>query len=1804
MADLDDLSLLESGPLDNAFAVNDVDEATLAAGAKMATNQDRGWFTTLAGSAGFGAVDLVDSLAASIPGVRHVLGAERGDFNQKVLNLIDSPKMNDFYQDNKGAIEVASGIYGIIGSAYVADRFLGPNSRFMNTVAKMPGGRKIAALDTAYWKAMERVKRTDLQLAQSGAVGLESFSGIAAVSGRTGKAALLGGASKDVAGNLTRNTIRGQALRLGAAKGIRDVALQEAVLATTMNQNGFLFDDDMGQNLFMLSLGLGLGAAAETFSAAYQLRKFNNSDMIRRARVDALDPYGYEDQRLLSHNVAVNLKAPDLESLGFLADSITDRVTSLGLSARTLNDPVASRSAGVQVLESNRKALALQHEEQIFEELTKVTSKGITTDGATRFGPDSAPGHWQHVKRIMREDPAGMYGVRMLGGLADDVSPVVKHESHMKRVNERITQLQDTLKDPKIGPDDVRIIQTNIKRHREELKSTPVAWVDGERVGIAEAEAASLFVEPKIIGSRVRTARANQADYQIWEAFDPTDVNRGYGVGIDTDLNLHLPKGKTLASADFNDVRRLYRAGHAALKHYVDSGNILTLPKKPTYFQLDLAEEVLRRTGNENQVRWPVGMTREKAQVESLAQKIEALSKTKLAAGDDVELSKLRVRYNLPRLTAYEKGVLGRTEHPLDVLIRGGQRDPNAVRKLSLAEIKEGVAQAKRIGELGPSSARDVRSLSGNSFTYMLDETTGVPLKPLMGYVRPMGPEEWTQARVAERIAAKKLFAAGRLTGEGADAVTKNVTQSVLSSPDFDAVARSHELADTQIEGLFGGAGQGFFGRLGRSALTTEFNARDNPIILGAMRLNDSVGRQMRAAMRESVERNMAGQHNLLANPRNSGSKMLLNQYFSHRPGWDLAKETVQRQTPDGQTVHAFLLKETEANKERWQHLFGESMPANATMTAPNRTEIVLDELAIDIKSRYNAMTEEIREMQNTILRANGVREIERVDHYVPSPETDGKLIGFVIGPDGRTVPNMSVVAQTQAEFDRMKAAVLEKLDEKGLGYTFQTKDQIERFATIWDRAQMDFMSASRTPVLAGKQARGSLTGLEVSPDAFEAALRDIEKKYLRHGNDLIETLMKDQINAAKSRAAISSAQSRSNVPTTQQDRFRTIYDMYNDALLGRSALNSPSSSVGSLYNPAEGAIDKMLESLHTKALSAGAKKDRVWQALTAWTSRHTPWDATPLAKKDFDTLSRELGNYMPFKSVSEMLESEGKASLPWTAKGLTNATSQFTAAIMLRVGETAHAVMNLTGIVNALPSVVRHVMPKAGESAEVYAGRIGHSANLFTLPDGKQIGILDITKIGRRAFEKSWKRASHAEYDFMVSRGYLSQEVAELNKQFSSLKTRGDVARFFGGDPSASNKFAQKGVVGWLSVLSDKSEDFSRSWGHFAGLEIADILGVSGKEARHAFAHDIANKMIANYNPVNRPEIFQGAIGAPLGLFQSFIMNYYNRLFRYVETKDYRALATQYATQGSLFGATSVPGWNELNALLYDPDEDLEADFTDKLYMRLGNEAGALLGNGVVSYLPAFFGGESVDLYSRGDTQVRLPVLNAPPAVAMGTKIWEGIQQGLGAFSSKNPNLTSTQLAEIASNMVVNRPLGGVIEQVFAGGNDTDRFGQVTSNTDNWMEATYRIMGVRSGQQSRELDAFYRNRTQQESQNAAKEVLRLSLRSAMRSGDFDSLPKYFEQFLENGGDPKQFKRVLKDAMEIAESTRGERMLQDIIDDPDKMGQVQRLLDSGVGITEDQEDGYDPSELMTPNLYEEVDTELLDYGTDSTAITQ
>lgn len=1774
-----------------------VSPLALSRAVDFSVKQDRSALEVIPGVAGLGALDLIDTVASSIPGVSSAIGIERGDINRAALNAIDAPGLGDFYHDYKGGIEATSGIAGIVASELLTRKFTAPASGFMKLLRAVPYARRIATLDEQYHNALATVRAIDMNLAAKGTLGIEQTVGRTVVDFQ--KWDSMAGQFVKARAELGRRPAFFRATGLGAAKNIAHAGVTESIMALTLNQNGFLYDDDAAYNMAWMGLGLAVAGSAGWLQGAYHIRKFVNSNEIRRTFANALDPEGFEESRLLWHGKKVKAS----EQASFLGGVYSDRVTSLAVGSRMLTESSDATGVEAQQLFANRERLATQNEQLAQEELQKLTIRGISSNGYTRFSLD-ALGYGNHAKMTLRRDPAAFFGVEQMGGIADDMNIRAVHESHMERLQERIDQTEEQigqLVSEAGDPRDLDELGALARRLDYETTLTPEAIIDGELMPLSEGEVFAGWVEPdirftaddKIVKGSVKGSVKDSVKGDPHGFFEVKTENPKGAVSLDTGFVYHIPGVKGgINKADIFDVLRLYRLANKAVERMARFKGSLVVPTRPDWFQLDMAEHLLRTTDGRANVVFPQGMTRESARIESLIQKSKAVEQwdkveAKKALAEESkgrtyegQLSQLRLRYNLPKLSAYERGLLADgADHPVMSLLRGIAAIPETeIRKMSLQDIRKAMAEFKRVGDLAPIQKSDLDDF-GSSFRFMMDEN-GNTVKPLLVYKRPYQVATWTKEHLAERLAAAKMWSVHRLTDPDAAPMSSAITRSLLENPDFDAASRTHELLETQIQGgLVGAPNQSITGSAANALRSSEQRDRDSIVLLGASRLRENVSRQARDWMKTIIEGAFQGKLTQLSNPRNAASKLLLEQFHTFRPGWDLADAPIKMR--DGKW--GFWLRPTRENMERYQTMFGRELGEKGdVLLSPSGKAVVLDDLGLDIQQRFNQVTTHLRSEKNTLLRANSRKEIQHVNWYVPSPNTNGKYIGFTFGPDNKVVSHLSVIASNEAEFKEAQRRVLERIENLGPGYTFRTQESIREFANIWDKAQMEFINPGTTAIQPGKRATGKLVGQTVRLNALEESLKNLQDSFISHGQDVLETLMRDPIKSAQARAMIATEVTKNRGRAGFDVRGKNIHEIYLENLLGQSKLNQ-TSAVGRVYRSIEGTIDKYLS-------EATPPVARVWHAVNEWIDRRKVWSHDSQARKDFDVLSKKLGQYMPFESALELAEARGYGAAPPTLSKLAGAINHFTAATVLRVAETIHPLMNLSGIVMAAPPVIRHYMPMRGETMDEFAKRIGHSATIFQYPDGRTLGILDMNKLITRGFKRAWDRKSLPDYDYMVRRGFLSQEVAEFHKQFSVIDSPGTFRAFFEGKPGSKGLY-EKGVIGWTSILSDRSEDFSRSWGHMVGLELADELGITTREAKHEFAHDLANKMIANYSPHNRMEIFQGALGAPLGLFQSFIVNYYQRLFRYIETADYRALASQMTTQAGLFGVNSLPGWQQYNAFM--TQDDGSGDPQSSIWRRFGGNAGDLIGHGLLSSLPTLFGLPAADLYSRGDVSIRQFTIQDPtsipgilrsttPAFNVMEKLWNGIGEGIALFHDTNPSLSMTQVGEVLSNAIANRPISGFIEQYIGSGNDTDARGQIVSDTKNMMESHYRLLGIRSMRQSNELQAFYANKNAQAHQAALKEELSLHTRQLIRAKEFDKLPEVFESYIKQGGDPRNFRRWLKSSYVAATSTRGQRMLEQVAKDPQKFGQMLRLLDAGVTI-QDDENTPDTNQLYTVN---------------------
>lgn len=174
--------------------------------------------------------------------------------------------------------------------------------------------------------------------------------------------------------------------------------------------------------------------------------------------------------------------------------------------------------------------------------------------------------------------------------------------------------------------------------------------------------------------------------------------------------------------------------------------------------------------------------------------------------------------------------------------------------------------------------------------------------------------------------------------------------------------------------------------------------------------------------------------------------------------------------------------------------------------------------------------------------------------------------------------------------------------------------------------------------------------------------------------------------------------------------------------------------------------------------------------------------------------------------------------------------------------------------------------------------------------------------------------------------------------------------------------------LVNWLSKPADMAERYSREVAFAIGVNLAKRAypGI-GDAGIMTFARHFVDTAIGNYNSVQRPVMFQGTLGIALGLFQTYFLTLAQAVYRNIELRDFKALAKTMLIQGSIFGAKSLPGFNQVSELIGEHFSDQNYDLTTGTYRALPDSVADIILYGLPSNLgPA--------VYTRGDIQPRIP--------------------------------------------------------------------------------------------------------------------------------------------------------------------------------------------------------------------------------------
>jgi hypothetical protein len=118
----------------------------------------------------------------------------------------------------------------------------------------------------------------------------------------------------------------------------------------------------------------------------------------------------------------------------------------------------------------------------------------------------------------------------------------------------------------------------------------------------------------------------------------------------------------------------------------------------------------------------------------------------------------------------------------------------------------------------------------------------------------------------------------------------------------------------------------------------------------------------------------------------------------------------------------------------------------------------------------------------------------------------------------------------------------------------------------------------------------------------------------------------------------------------------------------------------------------------------------------------------------------------------------------------------------------------------------------------------------------------------------------------------------------------------------------------------SEWAEQFTRFVSADVMRQITEPIVQAGKMSvaeQDAYISVFVNRVQGNYLNSQSPIAFQGVLGSAVSLFQTYQFNMLQQLFRHIENRDTRALATLGGMQAGLYGLNGIPFFEAVNTHL-----------------------------------------------------------------------------------------------------------------------------------------------------------------------------------------------------------------------------------------------------------------------------------------------
>jgi len=1591
---------------------------------------------------------------------------ERGD----VWSLAPA-EQQEFFERNRNMIEVGSAVVGGIGAAVFAEALIVPRitAGLMSSTA-ITGSR--AWQVSQAWNANTA---RNAMIAQQTA--LEAGRSFGLVSSSAGRQFLLNRAAA------------------GAAVTTRTLPFDYAI----MWNNEAFNSGELSTEAFWTTLGAATGAGIGLIQARRAARVWLNAAPARQIAAEQYSMAGITNELLApvdSSSLVTAARAQAAQHTDTALPLADSTYLTFNLTASRAND-----SAGASPeIAARSSSLRAEHSRAAQDGLGRMLNRGITGVQSDRVVPSASPEVRAAIRQTAAVDPYAFYGATELG-LAPRGSSIRSmvdgRTRHLQRAATRAQRMQNHA-DPIQQRDGQRLAAQVTRQQREQpFAMVGGSWMNPDSPLVNAAQAFADRERQFMSGLQIRGGsveipplKAGMPSITLTPAFTP---NMGKNV-VQVEALDHVTRFGLYAAAE----QLISKLAHGNSR----IGHNITERSAGSWFALDMVAEMQRRNPNARITYDPKTGLSSTADVVRASTRLKAQALLQEVGATGAITAEHRLRYNLPAPTAMES-----MEDPTGTAFRhwlveaaktGGTAD-------ELAEALK-VSRVMSSYDLRPANGLDLPRIDGEMFAFNRGEG-GEWLRPTLGYFTPrnhlVDAANRGHADALQRVKAETMIHLMRQRPDAPTPISEFVAH-LVQTPAFQKAHAVNEL----IEGQSTGGGLSSVGQVLAEFLPQRNKHRDNITTLSAGRLPEMANQAAAAAFKDMAERNgMQDVITLITSSNGASLRAELNQFYSIRPGWDI--DAPVSVAGGAGNLKGFVLRDTEINRR----LLGVAKVQPGTLMPNLHTNkpVVVSDQALNVIERMTSMMDTVRNGTNAIRQAKGLRDIGTKTFFAPSPDTRGQIVGFVQRADGQVVPGRTIVASTQAEYERLSAQVLEDL---GPGHTIRNRQEFSAQRDVWDEIGIDWVDHGHSTATSGLGSqRGGLTGTNIRDTAFTDALGWVERQLQVQHMDAVKTLLRDQIQIARMRGAAEKS-------ARGDARFRSIFDEYEHAVTGEGSGFAQSARVTSVVREAEKHIDSILQS---DAIAVPAR----------WVVDQIQRIGMPLTKlkgaTSLDQIQAQMAQYAPFENVLELMESRG-VKAPLSVRRASQALNRMATTVILRWDQIAHPTMNMLGLIPTMASQLR----AGGAPASVVLNVAGRPP----LP------VIDSMRIIRQAMgdwfgtTRAGGRQSTADWQHMVRNGDASQSAFEYHRAHQVFDSNAGMNKFL----RAADRMA--------STLSETSENWSRQMSHFVGLRLADYQGIRGMEQRHTFAREFANASIADYTPTNRPELFTTAFGSIFGLFQSYTMSQWTKMFNWVEQGQLGPAAVQAIAQMSLFGVAGTYGSNTVFSL-YDTlfrDNDTPG-LMDNLYSRLGPTAGNAVAHGGISAITG------IALYTRGDINLRLPGAGGqlPPGLDVAARVARIVTTAVEAALPTYSRGELPTVLEAIQREMPNRVLRGIMGQL-QGGDEVDRSGNITTETRTWLDAAARMAGVRSSRQQAELEAYYAGRADMERDGARMESVRLRFRAAVRQAERNSATvdpmAFFDDYLSAGGNPQAFGRWARTLVRDATDTRSAAALRRNLETP------------------------------------------------------